>query len=88
MARGFGRSLDMTTLQVLLRHKIVSEHLNAFNVRFDVDLGWMAWLGLTDFGDLQTMPKRFETPDSALLALLIGETNVPGVEGDDSDFVA
>lgn len=77
MARGYGRALDVTTLLVLIRHHFQTNNESAFSVRFE-DAGWCSWwgAGLPDSDDL----KYFESLDSALLALLIGNQNVPGTD--------
>ena len=76
MARGYGRSLDLLTLTVLLRHNLVQTGDQAFYVSFDKDMGWTAWYGARD----TDATKWYETLDSALLALLIGKEHVPGTE--------
>jgi len=77
VAKGYGR-LDITTLTVLLRHRLGEEGIQRFNLCFDKDEGWTGWMGTREPDEL----KFFETPDSALLAMLIGYTVVPGVRDD------
>jgi len=76
MARGFGRSLDITTLMVLIRHRLTTEGEGAFTTRFDVARGYSAWWGTREPDDA----KWFGTFDSALLSLLVGQEAVPGVD--------
>jgi len=75
VAKGYGRSLDVTTLLVLVRHKFKEEGESAFSLRFS-DEGWTSWWGsgLQD----EDEAKFFETLDSAILALLIGNAEVAG----------
>lgn len=79
MAKGFGRRLDIYTLQVIVRHRYKEQGEAAFTVRF-TDQGWCSWWGM-DEPDPDEL-KWFETDDSAWLALAIGSQDVPGVDDD------
>lgn len=77
MARGYGRSLDLTTLLVIVRHMFTSQDEVAFTVRF-TDNGWTSWWGDREFDPDEG--KWFESIDSAVLALIIGNEAVPGAD--------
>ena len=79
MAAGYGRSLDLTTLLVLIRHRFKEQNETAFSIRFS-DEGWTSWWGAGLPDPDETKP--FRTIDSAMLALLIGNTEVIGVRDD------
>ena len=77
MARGYGR-LDITTLMVLLRHRLQAEDLQRFTLCFDKDQGFSGWYGSHEPDE----HRWFDSLDSVLLALLIGESSVPGIDDD------
>jgi len=52
------------------------EDVQRFHLVFDKDRGFTAYLGEHEPAD----PKFFETWDSGLLSLVIGDAAVPGVE--------
>lgn len=74
--RGYGRSLDLVTLMVLLRHRLQEYDRQRLMICFDLEAGFSAWLGAVK--PVET--KKFETLDSALLAILIGDDQVAGTD--------
>lgn len=76
MAKGFGRTLDWTTLIVVIRNQMNAEDVQRFHLVFDKDQGYTAYFGSVEPDE----PKWFETHDSALLALHIGNEAVPGID--------
>ena len=80
MARGWGRSLDLVTLMVIIRHRLNVEEVDSFDIRFDKHRGFTAWFGRIE-PDEEEM-KFFETLDSALLALIVGRESVAGTDDD------
>jgi hypothetical protein len=59
---------------VLVRDKLQKEGLQTMTLEFHTDAGFSAWTG----PHKPMIQKHFETWDSALLAILIGDDAVPG----------
>lgn len=77
MATGYGRRLDWVTLLVVIRHEFVRRNESAFTLRF-TDQGWCSWWGMDEPDEI----KFYATDDSAALALIVGNDQVPGVDDD------